>query len=119
MAAEGPYAVILAPTRELAQQIEVEAKKMAVFTAYRFVSVVGGAPRTLWTYSPKLDHCSCRRRGRLALGLLTPVMLSAEFPIPLPPHRCWNCAPNPVDLLKPQVRPLVPVSIVGGLPWAC
>ena len=36
--------MILAPTRELAQQIEVEAVKMAKFTDYRFVSVVGGAP---------------------------------------------------------------------------
>jgi len=44
VAAEGPYAVILAPTRELAQQIEVEAVKMAKFTDYRFVSVVGGMP---------------------------------------------------------------------------
>ena len=41
-AEDGPFAVILAPTRELAQQIEEEAIKMAKFTEYRFVSVVGG-----------------------------------------------------------------------------
>ena len=41
-AEDGPFAVILAPTRELAQQIEEEAVKMAKFTEYRFVSVVGG-----------------------------------------------------------------------------
>lgn len=40
--AEGPYAVVLAPTRELAQQIEEEAKNLAHFTNFRVVSVVGG-----------------------------------------------------------------------------
>eukprot|EP00889_Picochlorum_renovo_P004164 jgi/Picre1/31194/NNA_006548.t1 len=40
--AEGPYAIVLAPTRELAQQIEVETKKLAKYTGYRVVSVVGG-----------------------------------------------------------------------------
>ena len=40
--AEGPYAVILAPTRELAQQIEEEARSLAHFTDFRVVSVVGG-----------------------------------------------------------------------------
>eukprot|EP00890_Picochlorum_soloecismus_P006720 jgi/Picsp_1/873/NSC_04361-R1_atp-dependent rna helicase ddx23 len=40
--AEGPYSVVLAPTRELAQQIEVETKKIAKYTGYRVVSIVGG-----------------------------------------------------------------------------
>lgn len=40
--AEGPYAVILAPTRELAQQIEAETKKLARHTGYRVVCIVGG-----------------------------------------------------------------------------
>ncbi|KDD73255.1 DEAD/DEAH box helicase [Helicosporidium sp. ATCC 50920] len=40
--AEGPYAVVLAPTRELAQQIEEETKNLARFTPTRVVSVVGG-----------------------------------------------------------------------------
>ncbi|KAG7092338.1 hypothetical protein E1B28_008699 [Marasmius oreades] len=38
----GPYALILAPTRELAQQIESEAKKFATPLGYRCVSIVGG-----------------------------------------------------------------------------
>ncbi|KAF9264801.1 P-loop containing nucleoside triphosphate hydrolase protein [Marasmius fiardii PR-910] len=38
----GPYALILAPTRELAQQIESEAKKFASPLGYRCVSIVGG-----------------------------------------------------------------------------
>lgn len=42
IAAEGPYAVVMAPTRELTQQIEEEAVKMAANTEYRIVSVVGG-----------------------------------------------------------------------------
>lgn len=40
--ADGPYAVVLAPTRELAQQIEEETIKLAHFTKFRTTSVVGG-----------------------------------------------------------------------------
>ncbi|KAK3265261.1 Envelope glycoprotein gp160, partial [Cymbomonas tetramitiformis] len=40
--AEGPYAVVMAPTRELAQQIEEETNKFAHFMDFRVVSVVGG-----------------------------------------------------------------------------
>lgn len=39
---DGPYALILAPTRELAQQIESEAKKFATPLNYTVVSIVGG-----------------------------------------------------------------------------
>ncbi len=38
----GPYALILAPTRELAQQIEQEATKFCSRLGYRCVSIVGG-----------------------------------------------------------------------------
>jgi ATP-dependent RNA helicase DDX23/PRP28 len=41
---DGPYAVVLAPTRELAQQIEEEAVKLAYYTQFKTVSVVGGQP---------------------------------------------------------------------------
>ena len=39
---EGPLAVIMAPTRELAQQIEEEVIKLAKFTDFKTVCVVGG-----------------------------------------------------------------------------
>jgi ATP-dependent RNA helicase DDX23/PRP28 len=38
----GPYAVVLSPTRELAQQTEEECGKFAQYLEYRVVSVVGG-----------------------------------------------------------------------------
>jgi len=38
----GPYALIMAPTRELAQQIESEAKKFAAPLGFNCVSIVGG-----------------------------------------------------------------------------
>ena len=41
---DGPYAIILAPVRELAQQIEKEAEKFAKFLGYRCISLVGGVP---------------------------------------------------------------------------
>ena len=42
IAAHGPYALIMAPTRELAQQIEEETLKFAQYLDYRVGLVVGG-----------------------------------------------------------------------------
>lgn len=42
---EGPYAIILAPTRELAQQIEEETLKFARPLGIRTVSIIGGQSR--------------------------------------------------------------------------
>lgn len=39
---DGPYAIILAPTRELAQQIELEAWKFASPLGFTVISIVGG-----------------------------------------------------------------------------
>ncbi|KAE8779771.1 ATP-dependent RNA helicase DDX23 [Hordeum vulgare] len=39
---EGPYALVLAPTRELAQQIERETVKLVACLGIRVVSIVGG-----------------------------------------------------------------------------
>ena len=41
----GPYAIILAPTRELAQQIEEEAIKFGQHVGIRTVAVIGGLSR--------------------------------------------------------------------------
>lgn len=38
----GPYALVMAPTRELAQQIESESAKFSAALGYRSVSIVGG-----------------------------------------------------------------------------
>ncbi|KAK6530015.1 mRNA splicing protein prp28 [Orbilia ellipsospora] len=50
---DGPYAIILAPTRELAQQIEVEATKFAEPLNFRCVSIVGGHSIEEQSYSLK------------------------------------------------------------------
>lgn len=40
--ADGPYAIVLAPTRELAQQIERETRKFCEPLGFKCVSIVGG-----------------------------------------------------------------------------
>jgi ATP-dependent RNA helicase DDX23/PRP28 len=42
IADEGPLAIVMAPTRELAQQIDEECQKLAKFTKFETVCVVGG-----------------------------------------------------------------------------
>lgn len=44
----GPYALIMAPTRELAQQIESEARKFASPLGFKCVSIVGGVRYSLF-----------------------------------------------------------------------
>ena len=61
-AQDGPYALVMAPTRELAQQIEVETRKFAKALNLRVFSVVGGVecPR-----SPhEMSFVSERGKGR-------------------------------------------------------
>ena len=42
VAEDGPLGMIMAPTRQLAQQIEVECQRLSVHLGYRTVSIVGG-----------------------------------------------------------------------------
>lgn len=42
---QGPYAIIMAPTRELAQQIDEETTKFAKMLEIRSVAVIGGLSR--------------------------------------------------------------------------
>lgn len=42
IAVNGPYALVLAPTRELVLQIESEAKKFAIPLGFRVISIIGG-----------------------------------------------------------------------------
>ena len=39
---DGPYALIMAPSRELVQQIEIECKKFSQFLPFKTVSIFGG-----------------------------------------------------------------------------
>lgn len=58
----GPYALILAPTRELAQQIESEARKFASPLGYKCVSIVGGVSIhhfIIFSYNNVLSAESC------------------------------------------------------------
>ena len=40
---EGPLAIVMAPTRELAQQIETETQRLGKYMGVRTVSIVGGS----------------------------------------------------------------------------
>jgi ATP-dependent RNA helicase DDX23/PRP28 len=50
---EGPYALILAPTRELASQIEAEAIKLAKDMDIRIVSLIGGISKESQSFALK------------------------------------------------------------------
>jgi ATP-dependent RNA helicase DDX23/PRP28 len=41
---DGPYSLILAPTRELVQQIQTETEKFSRHMKYRSIALVGGVP---------------------------------------------------------------------------
>ncbi len=82
---QGPYAIILAPTRELAQQIEEETVKFGQPLGLRSVSVVGGLSREDQGFKLRLgcevrficfSHCSASFPfGSVFFPLLSPPRL--------------------------------------------
>jgi len=69
-AADGPYGIVLAPSRELVIQIEEEARKFAAFCDCRMVSVVGGrdAEQQAFTLRQGVEICMATP-GRLCDSL--------------------------------------------------
>ncbi len=65
----GPYSLILAPTRELAQQIEAEARKFAGPLGYKCVSIVGGVSPPLFSIrginSPEHDSVPLKNNNSI------------------------------------------------------
>merc|ERR1719460_2868015 len=63
---DGPYAIVLAPSRELILQIEEEARKFAAFCQARVVSVVGGRDAEQQAFSLRQGvECCLATPGRL------------------------------------------------------
>lgn len=60
----GPYALIMAPTRELAQQIESETKKFAGPLGFTCVSIVGGVRGDLLSDSERILNIISSAFGR-------------------------------------------------------
>lgn len=76
---QGPYAIILAPTRELAQQIEEETIKFGKPLGIRTVAVIGGISREDQGFrlrmgcevgSPRQQPARCARALRLGAVFL-------------------------------------------------
>lgn len=59
---QGPYAIIMAPTRELAQQIEEETNKFGQPLSIRTVCVVGGLSREEQGFRLRLG-CEVRNKN--------------------------------------------------------
>ena len=59
-----PKVLVLAPTRELATQIEDEARKFGGPLGVKSVCCYGGAPKARrWRHYDKARTCASRRRG--------------------------------------------------------
>jgi len=77
----GPYAIILAPTRELAQQIEEETIKFGSHLGIRTVAVIGGISREEQGFRLRQGCEVIRGRHYLYITLsrLTPIRLKLAF----------------------------------------
>ena len=66
IAGEGPFALIMAPTRELVQQIETETKKFSKHLGYKVFSIVGGVNIEEQAFSLRMGaHIIIASPGRL------------------------------------------------------
>lgn len=75
----GPYSLILAPTRELAQQIESETKKFAGPLGFTCVSIVGGVrPSCTVCFLARVDtpHSSVRLKSNNSICVQAPRLSS-------------------------------------------
>lgn len=84
---QGPYAIILAPTRELAQQIEEETIKFGKPLGIRTVAVIGGISREDQGFRLRMGcEVSAEAAGGEGLG-------SAGSDLPAAP--CRSSSPRP------------------------
>ena len=74
---QGPLALVMAPTRELAQQIQVEAERFGAAVGIKSVCVYGGAPK-----GPQIGALG---RGRPAIVVGTPGRLNDILALKNPP----------------------------------
>lgn len=81
---QGPYAIILAPTRELAQQIEEETIKFGKPLGIRTVAVIGGISREDQGFRLRMgcEVCSPCQQPAHHLGRLSGSSVSSFC------HRC-------------------------------
>eukprot|EP00327_Prymnesium_parvum_P029104 CAMPEP_0195566200 /NCGR_PEP_ID=MMETSP0814-20130614/922_1 /TAXON_ID=97485 /ORGANISM="Prymnesium parvum, Strain Texoma1" /LENGTH=541 /DNA_ID=CAMNT_0040701297 /DNA_START=26 /DNA_END=1647 /DNA_ORIENTATION=- len=109
---DGPLALVMAPTRELAQQIHSEAERFGNAAGIRAACVYGGAPK-----GPQIGLLS---RGRPALLVGTPGRLNDLLQLASPPvtnlDKCTYLVLDEADRMldmgfEPQIK-----SVVARLP---
>jgi ATP-dependent RNA helicase DDX42 len=105
--AEGPNAVICAPTRELAHQIYIEAKKFAKVYAFKVIAVYGGKNKYLQVQELKQScHIIVATPGRL-IDIIKKKAISMQHVT----YLVLDEADRMLDMgFEPQVR-----SIVGQI----
>ena len=62
---KGPYVLVLAPTRELAIQIDAEIRALAKFTKIKTVTIFGGVP-------PRTQVTALRRHPEIVTAATEP-----------------------------------------------
>ena len=111
---QGPLALVMAPVRELAQQIQVEAERFGGAVGIKSVCVYGGAPK-----GPQIGALS---RGRPVIVVGTPGRLNDLLALSNPPvfnlNSCGYLVLDEADRMldmgfEPQIK-----SVVAKLPSA-